>query len=311
MSGEGEQARARVLCIASGRCTVLPEDADEPVDCVLPGRIARRQRSLIAVGDRVTLESTRDGGLRLRAVLPRTSHLSRIGSERRGRHQRRIVAANVDTAVVVVSPRRPALRPGLIDRYLVAIAAGGVRPVLCINKIDLLATSERATLERSLAPYHGLDLPVVECSATGPPGVDGLVRELRGSTAVLVGQSGVGKSSILNALSPTLRIGTRAVGADTAKGRHTTTATTLYRLDDGLCLIDTPGIREFGLWEPTAESLREAFPDLAEVAGGCRFADCSHVHEPDCAVRSAVAEGALSETRYDSYRRLLDSIGRA
>jgi len=299
---------ALVLTIGAGRCLALPDGAHTPVECRLPGRVARRQRTLLAVGDRVLLGEGRDGERRLVEVLPRRSHLSRRGAERRGRHQRRVVAANVDVALIVVTAREPALRTGLVDRYLVALETGGVRPVIALNKVDLLDAREREAVAAALAPYAALGIERVECSAVGPPGVTALRDALRDRLAVLVGQSGVGKSSLLNALHPALRIATRPVGRDTAKGRHTTTASTLYRLEGDIRVIDTPGIRELALWEVSAEDVRAAFHDFDAAAPGCRFANCTHVHEPDCAVRRAVAEGTIAEARHESYRRLLESL---
>jgi ribosome biogenesis GTPase len=219
----------------------------------------------------------------------------------------RVIAANVDRAVIVAAIREPVLRPRLLDRYLVAIGHGGASAVLAITKVDLASEQDHQRIEGIRSTYEGLGLPVVACSTTTGLGIDALRRTLAGGLSVLVGQSGVGKSSLINALAPRLEIDTRETGRS-HKGRHTTTASTLHRLDDGTRVIDTPGVREFGLWEMTRGELRSHFHEFDELASRCRYADCSHDHEPACAVREAAARGAVRPERYESYLRLLASI---
>jgi len=290
---------------------VVLDDGRE-LDCRLPARLASRQRSDLAPGDRVEVRRGPEPGRgTLLRVLPRRSALSRPGPSRSGRHREHLIAANVDDVVVVVAAAEPAWRPGLVDRMALAAEQGGARPVVCLNKLDRVAAHERAALERGLEPYRRLGLPVVEtCAArAGDPGVAGLASLLRGRTAVLAGPSGTGKSSLLNLLVPDAAASVSAVARSTGKGRHTTTSARLYPLPGGGCVIDTPGVREFGLWCVEASAVLSHFRDVAEHAAGCRFRSCRHVAEPGCAVRAAVESGALSPARLESLRRLLAEAG--
>ena len=178
-----------------------------------------------------------------------------------------------------------------------------------MNKIDLVPDEERA---RELAPldaYARLDVLIIGCSTTTGEGLDALRGLLEGKTGALVGHSGVGKSSILNALDERLQIATGGLNARRGTGRHTTTSSTLHDLGGGTFVIDTPGIREFGLWSLNAETLREYFPEFGMPAASCRFNDCTHLHEPDCAVKDAVSSGAIHRARYETYVRLSEDLG--
>lgn len=292
-----------VLSVASGRCRVFHEGRE--VDCLVPGEIAVRQKSVLAVGDRVTVNS--EGGVcRLESVLPRRSVLAR--PDPTNKHRQRLIAANLDVVVHVVSVKSPPLRPRLIDRFLIAIQRGGAQPIICVNKIDLLEGGARSAELSKLDPYRALGVPVIACSSRTGEGLDELRAAVQGHTAALVGHSGVGKSSILNALDSRLQLATRDL-RKRGTGRHTTTASTLYDFGDGTYLIDTPGIREFGLWDLDRESLRDYFPEFEEPSELCRFNDCSHVHEPDCEVKDRVERGELNRARYETYLRLYEDLG--
>jgi len=295
-----------VLFATGGRCRVLLEDG-EARDCAVAPEWAGSQRSDLAVGDRVELACDEGDALTIVGVLPRDSVLSRPDSGPGGARVERVVAANVDRVVVVASAKQPALRLRLLDRYLVASEHGGCRAAVAVTKTDLLDADEHRVLLESLEPYAALDVPVVACSTVDGHGVADLASLLRGDTAVLVGQSGVGKSSLLNALEPGLAIETRETG-HANKGRHTTTASTLHFLDHGTRIIDTPGIREFGLWQLTRQDLRSYFHEFDRFAPDCRYADCAHDREPACAVRAAGEHGAIAPARYQSYLRLLATL---
>ena len=292
-----------IISVSSGRCRVFHHEQE--IDCIIPPELAVQQKSALAVGDRVVV-SEEAGVWRIDEVLPRRTILAR--PDPINRHRQRLIAANIDTVIHVVSVKAPPLRPRLIDRFLIAIQRGGAQAVICVNKIDLLDPAE---LEEELAPldaYRALDIPVVPCSTTTGEGLDELRKLVTNRTSALVGHSGVGKSSILNAIDSRLELATRDLHRR-GTGRHTTTASTLYDFGDGTYLIDTPGIREFGLWNLDRDSLRDYFPEFETAAESCRFTDCSHVHEPGCEVKDAVERGEIAPARYDTYVRLYDDLG--
>jgi ribosome biogenesis GTPase len=292
---------ATVIAVSSGRCRLFLDGRE--VDCLVPPEISRRQRSALAVGDRVTVEPADGGLLRLVDVQPRRSVLSRPDPHQP--QMERLIAANIDIVIHVVSLKSPPLRPRLIDRFLIAVAKGGAQAAICVNKIDLVADRDEAT--QPLQEYAQLQIPIVFCSTKTGEGLDDLRALMIGKTSALVGHSGVGKSSILNALDARLQL----VTGDLHKrgtGRHTTSGSTLHDLGDDTYVIDTPGIREFGLWNLTLEELRDYFPEFQEAREWCRFNDCSHLHEPDCEVKRRVESGTISRARYDTYVRLTDDL---
>lgn len=274
-----------------------------------------------AVGDWVALTES-PGGTRgpalIVAILARKNRLARKAAGVKVREQ--VLAANVDQAFIVDAPR-PADAPDAGDgsvaasarlnlprltRYVALVREGGVRPILLVTKADLLAGS--GTDPDSLRCEVEAALPEIEVhvlSAQSGQGLDGLRRYVEAPlTSVLLGPSGVGKSSLLNALAGTRRQEVKAIGV-AGKGRHTTTHRELFRLPQGGLIIDTPGMRELGLWEGgDGEGVRETFPELDELATGCRFRDCAHEREPGCAVRSGVEAGALSPERYAAWHKL-------
>lgn len=297
--------------ITVGACKVRPDGGghDNEISATLSPELARRQRSDIAVGDRVRVEQRGDAH-RVTAVLPRHSLLTRADPQAPGRQ--RAIAANIDLVVIVVAAAAPPLHIRLIDRCLVAVGKSGARPVLVVNKIDLLDEHRLRQLHVRLQAYHALGMPVLTCSVAHGDGI-GKVREaLTGRTCVFVGQSGVGKSSLLNVIGghEAAAIGKEAaatgdVRAGDGRGRHTTVASALYDLPDGIRVIDTPGIRRFSVDGADTATIAAGFVEFTPYVARCRFRDCTHVHEPGCAVRRAVADGAVPRSRYVSYRKLL------
>lgn len=292
-----------VFSVTSGRCRVLRGGVE--LDCLVPPELAVRQKSLLAVGDRVRV-GDESGVWKLQAVLPRRSVLAR--PDPLHAHMQRLIAANVDVVIHVVSLKSPPLRPRLIDRFLIAIQRGGAQPVICVNKVDLLDAEERDREIPKLAPYLELGVPVIGCSTKTGEGLEQLRKEVDGKLAALVGHSGVGKSSILNAIDESLQLATNTLHRKRGTGRHTTTASTLYDFGGGTYLIDTPGIREFGLWDLDRDTLRDYFPEFEEPSESCRFTNCTHIHEPDCEVKALVEAGELSQARYETYERLWQDL---
>lgn len=257
--------------------------------------------TLLAPGDRVRVE-TREGEPWIVGIRPRRTRLSRLAIEQSGVAEQ-VMAANVDVLAVVTTPVQPMFKPGLVDRFLIVAQLGGVAPIVCMNKVDLTET-----LPEELGIWKELGVTVIETSCASGLGIDALRERLTGKLSVLAGQSGVGKTSLLNALDPSLDLATQTVSASTEKGRHTTTSARLFHLADGIDIIDTPGIRQLGLWKVTQAHLTYLFPEMAEAAAGCKFRDCTHTLEPECAVREAVAAGAISGQRYRSYLRIREDL---
>jgi ribosome biogenesis GTPase len=263
--------------------------------------VSSAQTTLLAPGDRVRVE-TREGELWIVGLRPRTTRLSRLAIEQSAVAEQ-VIAANVDVLVIVTTPVQPMFKPSLVDRFLIVAQLGGVAPIVCMNKADL---SE--DMPGELAILRELGVTVLETSCETGQNIGALRARLEGTLSVLAGQSGVGKTSLLNVLDPSLDLATQTVSASTEKGRHTTTSARLFHLAGGIDIIDTPGIRQLGLWKVTEAHLTYLFPEMAEAAAACKFRNCTHTHEPDCAVRAGVDEGTISRQRYKSYLRIREDL---
>jgi len=215
----------------------------------------------------------------------------------------KVIVANMDALVIVAATRQPALRHGLIDRYLIIAERGELTPVLVVNKIDLGRPDPHV-----LRDFEAIDVEIVLCSAVSAEGLDALTRALASRCSVLAGASGVGKTTLVNAILPGANAATKAVRHKDDRGRHTTTAAVVYDLPTGGIIVDTPGVRELGM-TLDADELPWYFPEFEAVAPECSFNDCTHTHEPGCAVQAAVASGAIGRRRYASYLRLLETLG--
>ncbi len=257
----------------------------------------------LVTGDRIVWRADNQQSGVIVALQPRRTELYR--PDHRG--QLKPVAANVDRLVIVFAAL-PQPHRNLIDRYLVAAEQAQLEPLLVLNKADLLALSEHAHIRKWLDDYHTLGYRTLCLSADSGEGLDALRGELKDHVSVFVGQSGVGKSSLINALLPEADLRVGALSEMTGKGTHTTTTARLFHFPDGGDLIDSPGIREFGLTHITHDDLLEGFIEFRPFLGHCRFRDCQHVHEPGCALLTAVADGAISEGRMNSYRHILASL---
>jgi ribosome biogenesis GTPase len=259
--------------------------------------VKERDDHRVLVGDRVRL-AVEGEQVTIEEVLPRRSVLQRRSpGQNKGT---RYIAANLDQVIVVGSAAAPTWEPAMIDRFL-AVAEVNRLPVhLVINKIDL-----HPAWEELAAPYRAVGYEVFGTSTVTGVGVDTLRQHLAGHVSLLTGPTGVGKSSLGNAVDPNLTLRTRAVSERSRAGRHTTVTAEMHPLTDGGFLVDTPGLRDIGLWGLTPPEVAGAFPEIAKHAEGCKFDDCRHDTEPGCAVRAAVDTGAVAASRYTSFRRLL------
>lgn len=268
-------------------------------------RVTRAKRGFvndtIAVGDRVRYVEAKQGAGVIEEVLPRRSRFSRSGF--RGREQ--TLVCNLDQIVVVFACAEPNPDPWKLDRFLVAAEAEGLEPVIVANKCDLVTRSEAEAL---FAEWAAVGYRVLPTSAKGATGTEDLREALQGKVSAFVGPSGVGKSSLLNALQAGLNLKTADIGYVTFKGRHTTTAAQLIPLRSGGWVADTPGLRNFDLFETESEDVALYFPEFQPLLGKCRFDDCRHTNEPGCAIKEAVGRGEISTRRYESFRALAGEL---
>ncbi|PMH42125.1 ribosome biogenesis GTPase RsgA [Vibrio sp. 10N.286.49.B3] len=267
----------------------------------------RRGIESLVSGDRVIwrvgLESMTGISGVVEAVEPRTSMLTRPDYY----DGLKAVAANVDQ-MVIVSAVLPELSLNIIDRYLIASETVEIAPLVVLNKVDLLTPEQIEEYQQRLKVYEKIGYKVLLVSKESGAGIPELEKELKDRINIFVGQSGVGKSSLVNALMPSLEIEEGIVSETSGLGKHTTTAARLYHFPSGGDLIDSPGVREFGLWHLEPDEVTEAFTEFRPYLGGCRFRDCKHIDDPGCILREAVEKGDISRTRFDNYHRIIESM---
>ena len=302
--------QGRVIRARSGFYDVQRNDLT--LRCTLRGRIKREQRSEmgrriyadpVAVGDEVTFVQLDDEEGVIEELLPRRTKFSRQYPGKREAVEQ-VVVANADRVIVIISTRQPDLNFRFLDRFLILAERGGMDVVVCVNKMDLIDTEEQERVTSLFRAYRSLGYEIIYTSTVGCPGVSDLRRVMEGKFSVIVGASGVGKSSLLNAIQPGLSLRVGEVGKKSEKGRHTTTLVELFRLDCGGEVADTPGIREVGLWGIDTENLEHYFPEMQPYLGNCQYNDCSHLGEPRCAVVEAVNAGTINPIRHRSYTSL-------
>lgn len=285
---------------AYGKFFAVSLDDDERTLLSTPKGILKRQSKttdLVAVGDRVTVIDVGDDEGRIESIEPRRSVLARLARNTRATEQ--ILVANVDQAVFVFAVKDPVPHPRMLDRFLVLAESRNLPAVVVVNKHDLLEPGETDPFapHRAIYPFHNISVRTGE-------GIDDLRERLHGKISVVAGPSGVGKSSLVNRLIPDLAQQVAVISEATGKGRHTTTAAELFRLDHDSFIADTPGIRSLALQGVLPEELPDCFPEFEPFLGECRFGNCTHVHEPGCMIRQAVEDGLVSDERYESYTRL-------
>jgi ribosome biogenesis GTPase len=251
------------------------------------------QRSVVAAGDQVLFRAENEDEGFIERIEPRHGLLCRTSKGRQ-----HVIVANVDQLLIISSAAEPVLKPNLIDRFLVTAEKARIRPIICINKIDLI---DPADLQPLAGVYGQMGYQVILMSATTGAGVEQARRLVREKESVVAGQSGVGKSSLLNAIDPGLGLRVNTVSAENQKGRHTTTTAQLIPLSCGGYIVDTPGIRQFQLWDVIPEEVAGYYRDIRPYVSFCRFPNCTHTHEAECAVKDAVADGRLDARRYESY----------
>lgn len=280
-----------------------------------------REVDPVAVGDNVTFVEAEDGSGVITDIAPRRSKLSRRAAGAKPLEQ--VLVANADQVVPMFSAAKPKPKWAMLDRYLVGAEAAGLESAIAITKLDL---ADRDDLEEEMRVYRDIGYRVVLSSTVTGEGVEDMRDVLGGKLSVFVGKSGVGKTSLLNALQPGLGLRVQETGGTTGKGKHTTTNLAMFPLDGGGSIVDTPGMREFGLWNVVgagadtdrtgskragegaggrAGALASLFPEMRPYLGACQFhSDCTHTHEPGCAIKAAVESGAVSDARYVSYQKL-------
>jgi ribosome biogenesis GTPase len=294
-TSEERQGQPGLVLAHFGQASLVEAESGEVFRCA-----TRKNLPRTACGDRVLWQASNPREGVITQVLDRKTTLVRPDSHNRIRP----VAANLDQIVVVIACK-PSFEYGMLDRYLLAAELIGATPKVVVNKSDLLDAESRAKLEQRLGSYEKIGYSLLFISTRSTDGLKDLHRQLKSHTSILVGQSGVGKSSLVQALLPDLDIRTGALSRMTGLGRHTTTVTTLYHLPDGGDLIDSPGVRDFNLSPVPVDQLAQGFREFRPYLGHCRFHNCRHVSEPGCAIQDAARRGAITPRRLVSYNELV------
>jgi ribosome biogenesis GTPase / thiamine phosphate phosphatase len=295
-----ETYRGLIVSSQSGFYTVETEAG--PFVSHMRGRLkkGRRTGDIVAVGDWVNISIGADNKGMIESIEERERMLSRLAPTPRGDYHQ-IIIANPDQAVFVFSTANPEPRLGMLDRFLVIAEKQGLPALIVANKVDLVGEDQAREL---FGHYEPLGYPVIYTSVKQQLGLESLRQHLAGKISVLAGPSGVGKSSLLNSIQPGLGLSVREISQTTQKGRHTTVVRKLFPLEDGGYVADTPGLKALALWDIEPEEIDAYFPELRDLVAECQFSNCTHLHEPGCAVQAAVEEGEVHLERYNSYLRM-------
>jgi ribosome biogenesis GTPase len=295
----GPQQSGRIICHFGANFSVQDSHGNHHL-C-----LSRRNLPKLVCGDHVTWQSTGEQEGVIVALQPRHSLLARPGYHK----QLKPIAANIDQILVVIAPR-PSIDEDLINRYLVAATLTAITPVIVLNKVDLLGAKEMANIQQRLQVYEQLGYEVIHASTHQQQGLKELLNKLENKTSIFVGQSGVGKSSLIKTILPDSSVRIGELSHASGLGKHTTTVSTLYQLPHNGAIIDSPGIREFGLGQFDAAQIAQGFVEFQTLTLQCKFNDCSHHAEPGCAVRQAVETGVVQKSRYDSFLRIVNAAHR-
>lgn len=294
---------------STGSWYIVLDETGRPWECRLRGKIrldGLRSTNPVAVGDNVVFEQEpgKTTGV-IKQIEPRNNVIVRKSVNlSKASH---IIASNVDLAIVVATVALPRTSTGFIDRFLVTAEAYHIPAALVFNKCDLYGEAEQQDAETLMACYNGLGYTSFAVSAKTGEGLDRLQDLMQGKICLFAGHSGVGKSALVNALDPSLNVRIGAISDVHNKGKHTTTFAEMHRLSFGAWIVDTPGIREFALYDMETETLAQRFPEMRSLMSQCRFANCTHTHEPGCAVKQAVEDHAIAEWRYANYLRMYNN----
>lgn len=300
-----EQQRIEGVVISStGSWYRVATDQGE-LDCRIRGRLRLkgiRSTNPVVVGDRVVIEPD-DESSAIVEILPRRNYIIRRASNLS--KESHIIGANIDRALLIVTLHSPSTPVEFVDRFLVTCEAYNVPVTIVLGKADTLCGEHEAEAEEFVSIYENAGYQIIRLSSTTGEGIAQIHSLIKDHTTLIAGNSGVGKSTLVSRIDPTLDIRTGEISESHHKGKHTTTFSTMYRVDDGY-IIDTPGIKGFGLIDIDSKELCRYFPEMMRLAPDCRFYNCTHTHEPGCAVQEAVKEGIVAWSRYESYLKILD-----
>lgn len=300
--------RGRVLSIGSQEIVVDHEG--QKIQCILRGNLKKdrsKMKNLVTVGDHVLFELIGNNEGAIALVEERHSILSRADNLNQNKEQ--LIAANIDQVLITVSVVSPPLKPFLVDRFIIAAQKGNMHPVIVINKIDLLPKDgeEREMYDLFCSTWRSAGVPVIAVSSRKNEEVEALKEIMKDKASVFSGQSGVGKSSLINAVTG-MDLAVGDIVSHSQKGSHTTTSAQLIPLEIGGWVIDTPGIKSFGVWDLQRDEIEHYFSDIFAFSSGCKYPDCHHLHEKSCAVIDAVERGEISKLRYESYLYMIESV---
>ena len=284
----------------------LVKARDNFLECRIKGKIRLKDISTtnpIAVGDHVIFELENDGNGIISDILPRTNYIIRKSVNLSKQHH--IIASNIDISVLVVTLNNPTTSQNFIDRFLVSCQAYDIPVIIAFNKIDIYSKEEKSELEKLIKIYKKIGYSCELISAKYGNGLNKLINLMKNKTCIISGHSGVGKSTLINSISPNLQLKTKEISSSHNQGKHTTTYAEMFDLDSNIKIIDTPGIRGFGLVDISKYELGDFFPEFFIAKQQCKFNNCLHLDEPDCNVKKKIKEGEIYESRYHTYLDML------